>query len=162
MGSAVKNSHIAFPCLLRAHTFPIADQSEPNLNEKLEVQSYASVSFRCDRSWERTVKLVQVQSFSAQLARLKPFQGEGMLRVGGRLKHSELQPSSQWYYPESSQSVSWFEWAHMKLSSPNWNQVKLSDYLGSFFFQGSASSESIILAVARMPNKERKLTRRFQ
>ena len=28
---------------------------------------------------------------TGQLARLKPFEDEGILRVGGRLKHSELQ-----------------------------------------------------------------------
>ena len=49
---------------------------------------------------KRIVKYVQVQSFpcevdktmmTGQLARLKPFKDEGILRVGGRLKHSNLQ-----------------------------------------------------------------------
>ena len=49
---------------------------------------------------KKIVKAVQAQSFpvetdktvlTGQLARLKPFQDERILRVGGRLKHSELQ-----------------------------------------------------------------------
>ncbi|XP_015754719.1 PREDICTED: uncharacterized protein LOC107334302 [Acropora digitifera] len=49
---------------------------------------------------KKIVKAVQAQSFpvetdktvlTGQLARLKPFEDEGILRVGGRLKHSELQ-----------------------------------------------------------------------
>ena len=49
---------------------------------------------------KRIVKYVQVQSFpsevdktvmTSQLARLKPFKDEEVLRVGGRLKHSDLQ-----------------------------------------------------------------------
>ncbi|KAK2548499.1 hypothetical protein P5673_031281 [Acropora cervicornis] len=49
---------------------------------------------------KKIVKAVQAQSFPVEtdkmvltgpLARLKPFEDEGILRVGGRLKHSELQ-----------------------------------------------------------------------
>ncbi|XP_068671229.1 uncharacterized protein [Montipora foliosa] len=49
---------------------------------------------------KKIVKAVQAQSFpvetdktvlTGQLAQLKPFEDEGILRVGGRLKHSELQ-----------------------------------------------------------------------
>ena len=49
---------------------------------------------------KKIVKAVQAQSFrvetdktvlTGQLARLKPFEDEGILCVGGRLKHSELQ-----------------------------------------------------------------------
>ena len=49
---------------------------------------------------KKIVKAIQAQSFpvetdktvlTGQLARLKPFEDEGILRVGRRLKHSELQ-----------------------------------------------------------------------
>ena len=54
---------------------------------------------------EKIVKAIQAESFpvetdktvlTGQLARLKPFEDKGILRVGGRLKHSELQYNAKY------------------------------------------------------------------
>ena len=52
-----------------------------------------------DKAEKKIVKFVQEQSFAdeksetvikGRLARLKPFEDEGIIRVGGRLNHSSL------------------------------------------------------------------------
>ena len=100
MGSVAKISRMAHSCFHRL-THP-KSRAERSTSSKIQLKlspTPSSVS-EVTEAEKRIVKFVQRQSFptdidksviTGRLARLKPFEEEGILRVGGRLKHSDLQ-----------------------------------------------------------------------
>jgi len=90
--------------LIRAFRTPVHPQSQigAHRNSKTNLKFSPTPLTVVDvvEAEKKIVKAVQAQLFpvvtdktvlTGQLARLKPFEDEGILRVGGRLKHSELQ-----------------------------------------------------------------------
>lgn len=91
-------------CLIRAFRIPAHPQSQIEVyrNSKTSLKSSPTplTVFDVIEAEKKIVQAAQAQSFpvetdktviTVQLARLKPFEDEGILRVGGRSKHSELQ-----------------------------------------------------------------------
>ncbi|XP_068684765.1 uncharacterized protein [Montipora foliosa] len=90
--------------LIRAFPIPVCPQSQigahRNSKTSLKFSPTPLTVVDVTEAEKKIVKAVQAQSFpvetdttvlTGQLARLKPFEDEGILRVGERLKHSELQ-----------------------------------------------------------------------
>ena len=90
--------------LIRVFYRPVHPKSEVEGSKSLKTEGkfspvLLSVS-EVTEAEKRIIKFVQKRSFpvkvdksviAGQLARLKPFEVEGILRVGGRLNHSDLQ-----------------------------------------------------------------------
>ncbi|XP_068712837.1 uncharacterized protein [Montipora foliosa] len=90
--------------LIRAFRIPVRPQSQIGVHRNSKTSQKFSPTpltvVDVTEAEKKIVKAVQAQLFrvetdkmvlTGQLARLKPFEDEGILRVGGRLKHSELQ-----------------------------------------------------------------------
>jgi len=88
--------------LIRALRPPVHSQCQDEVDSSLGKRSKCTPEYLSvrdsDKAEKKIVKIVQRQSFpddgstlKGRLARLKPFEEDGILRVGGRLKHSDLQ-----------------------------------------------------------------------
>ena len=88
--------------LIRALRAPVQSQCQDEVDGTLGKRSKCTREclsvLDLDKAEKKIVKIVQRQSFpddestlKGRLARLKPFEEDGILRVGGRLKHSHLQ-----------------------------------------------------------------------
>ena len=122
--------------LIRAFRIPVRPQSQigahRNSKTSLKFSPTPLTVVDVTEAEKKIVKAVRTQSFpvetdktvlTGQLARLKPFEDEGILRVGGRLKHSELQYDAKYphdttrkasSYKVDSSSLPSFEWACRK------------------------------------------------
>ena len=78
---------------------PVHSQCQDEVDSSLGKRSKCTPEYLSVRDLDKAEKkIVQRQSFPSdgstlkgRLARLKPFEEDGILRVGGRLKHSDLQ-----------------------------------------------------------------------
>ena len=91
---------------------------------------------------------------TGQLAGLKPFEDEGILRVGGRLKHSELQYDAKYpmILPGKHQVTRLIVLHYHHLNGHIGSYQVLAEIRQRFWIVKGVSSTSVMFASVRVPN----------